>query len=365
MTRVAFALAVAAALLLPAAARAAACSPLSCAPSQFVLAHGTMLAVRGSVDKPLRVIDLRTGRTRWRLPPGIVTGDTLVHQDGPLVTWLDAARGTRTGDATLRQKGAFSLVGTSQDARRAVLARTQSRSTTFAIVSRSAQRTVTLRGRNWQFDALWGSHLVLIQTLRFGYEVRLYDLRTNTLQRRPLKDPNESALISGIPFERASSATGRFLYTLYIGSDGNAMIHELDLAAGTAHCIDLPGDGNFDAAMTWAIVADRGSNTLWAVSAGYGRVVAIDGDAHVVREHFSFNRATWFANPGTAVLAPDGQYIAVTDAQHTWFVDLAKQSVRAGPSHVAVALGFSPDERTLWVVGERSRVSPLRPGLVR
>lgn len=363
MTRLALVLA-ALALLLPGAARGAACSPLNCAPSQFVLAHGTMLAVRGSVDKPLRVIDLRTGKTRWRLPPGIVTRNTLVHQDGALITWYDLARGTRLRDATLQPKGAFSLVGTSQDASRVVLERSQGRSTTFAIVSRSSQRTVRLGGANWQFDALNGPYLYLIQTLRFGYEVRLLDLRTNTLQKQPLKDPHESALITGIPFARASSPDGRYLFTLYIGSNGNAMIHELDTAAGFAYCIDLPGDGNFDAATTWALVPDTDNSTMWAVSVGYGRVVALDVAAHVVRSRFSFNSVYWWSNPGNAVLAPDGQHIAVTDAGHTWFVDLAKATVRRGPSHTAIALGFSPDERTLWVVGERSRVSPLRPGLV-
>lgn len=352
------------ALLLPGAARSAACSPLNCAPSQFVLAHGTMLAVRGAADKPLRVIDLRTGKTRWRLPPGIVTRDTLVHQDGALVTWYDLARGTRLHDATLQPKGVFSLVGTSQDAARAVLARTQSRSTTFAIVSRSSQHTVRVAGKNWQFDALNGPYLYLIQYLRFGYEVRLVDLRTNRLQKQPLKDPHESALITGIPFERASSANGRYLFTLYIGSNGNAMIHELDTAAGFAYCVDLPGDGDFNAATTWALVPATDNGTLWAISVGYGRVVALDVAAHAPREHFSFNSVYWWSNPGNAVLAPDGQHVAVTDAQHMWFVNLAKATVRRGPSHTAIALGFSPDERTLWVVGQRSRVSPLRPGLV-
>jgi hypothetical protein len=318
-----------------------------------------MLAVRGSVDKPVRVIDLRTGKTRWRLPAGVVTRNTLVHQDGGLVTWYDLARGTRLRDATLQAKGSFTLVGTSQDAARAVLAHTQTRSTTFAIVSRSSQRTVRLGGKNWQFDALNGPYLYLIQSLRFGYEVRLFDLRTNRLQKQPLKDPHESALISGIPFARASSPSGRYLFTLYIGGDGNAMVHELDTAAGFAYCIDLPGNGDFNAATTWAIVPDVGSNDLWAVSTGYGRVVTIDGDAHLVREHFSFTRSPWLGNAGNAVLAPDGEHIAVTDAQHTWYVTPATASVRRGPNHVAIALGFSPDERRLWVVGERSRVSSL------
>lgn len=346
---------------LPGRAGAAACSPLSCSPSQFVLAHGTLLGVRGAPDKPLRVIDLRTGRTKWWLPAGIVTGDTLVHQDGALLTWLNAARGTRVADAVVQRHGAFELVGTSQDGARAVLARTQSRSTTFAIVSPHAQRVVKLGGKNWQFDALDGRNLFLIQELRNGYEVRLYDLATNRLQAQPLKDPNERALISGIPFARASSEDGRYLFTLYLGSDGNAMVHELDTAAGYAYCVDLPGSGDFNAATTWALVPDDDDSTLWAVSVGYGKLVAIDVASHAVRLRFSFQRPAWAANAGLAVLAPDAQHIAFTDAEHVWIADLANGRVATEPSHVAIALGWKTDQSALWVVGERSRVSRLAP----
>jgi hypothetical protein len=349
------------ALVLPAAAGGAACSPLNCSPSQFVLAHGRMLAVRSAVDKPVRVIDLRTGRTRWHLPPGVVSHAALVHQDGALLTWYDLAHGTRTGDALLRQHARFALVGLAQDGRRAVLARTQHRSTTFAIVSPRAQRIIELRGNDWSFDALNGQYLFLIQTLRFGYEVRLYDLATNRLQAQPLKDPNERALISGIPFARASSEDGRYLFTLYLGSDGNAMVHELDTAAGYAYCVDLPGSGDFNAATTWALVPDDDDSTLWAVSVGYGKLVAIDVASHAVRLRFSFQRPAWAANAGLAVLAPDAQHIAFTDAEHVWIADLANGRVATEPSHVAIALGWKTDQSALWVVGERSRVSRLAP----
>lgn len=318
-----------------------------------------MLAVRSAPDKPVRVIDLGSGRTRWWLPPGVVTRDTLVHQDGALLTWYDLARGTRTGSVVVEQHARFALVGTSQDASRAVLARTQSRSTTFAIVSHAGQRVVTLAGNDWSFDALDGRSLFLIRTLRLGYEVRLYDLASNRLQKRPLKDPGESALITGVPFARASSPSGRYLFTLYVGSDGGAMVHELDTVAGHAYCIDLPGNGNFDAAITWALVPADDDGTLWAVSAGYGRLVAIDVPTHEIRVRYSFAHAYWFANPGAAVLAPDGQHIALTDAAHTWLANLASGAVRRGPDHTAIALGISPDERRLWVVGQRSRVSFL------
>jgi hypothetical protein len=317
-----------------------------------------MLAVRGDVYKPVRVLDLRSGRTLWRLPAGIVTRNTLVHADANLVTWFDAATGARRGDALLQQKGRYSLVGTSQDATRAVLSRTQTRSTTFAIVSRSAQRLVTLHGRNWEFDALNGRRLFLIRTLQYGYEVRLFDLASNTLQAQPLKDPDESALIQGIAFSRASSPDGRYLFTLYIDGNGNAMVHELDTFAGAAHCIDLPGSGDYGATITWAIVPG-GNDTLWAVSAGYGRVVAIDTRSHVVRGSFGFRPATWTSNAGVAALSPDGSGIAYTDAQHIWFVDLARKAVAGVRAHTAIALGYAPDGRRIWVVGRRSRVSAL------
>src|SRR5690348_4428602 len=54
MTRLLLVLA-AAALLLPGAARAAACSPLNCAPSQFTLANGTLVAYRHTALGPVTV----------------------------------------------------------------------------------------------------------------------------------------------------------------------------------------------------------------------------------------------------------------------------------------------------------------------
>jgi hypothetical protein len=347
-------------LIVPGAANGAACSPLNCSPSQFLFDHGRLLGVRTTVDRPLRVIDLRTGATRWRLPAGIVSGDTLLSQSAGLVTWYDAATGARLREVPLQLHGVFQLVGASQDAKRAVLARTQTRSTTFAIVSPHAQQLVKLGRGSWQFDALNGDNLILIQQLRNGYEVRLYDLATNTLQKEPLKDPAESAVIQGIPMQRASSPNGRYLFTLYIDGNGNAMVHELDTVSGHAHCIDLAGTGDFSSALTWAIVPSRDNSTLWAVSAGYGRLAAIDVAAHAVREHASFYSIPWTANAGVAALAPDGKRLVVTDAQHTWFVSLETLKVRRGPNHVAIAIAFSPDGSRVWGVGQRSKVFSLR-----
>jgi hypothetical protein len=347
--------------VVPGAARPAGCSPLSCAPSQFTVAGGALLAVRGSIDDPVRVLDLRTGATRWRLPQGIVSGETLVHRDGRLVTWFDVARGTRLRDATLEAHGAYGLVGLSERGEWAVLQRTQTRSTTFVLLSPSASHRVVLAGNTWSFDALRGDRLYLIRGLKNGYEVRLFDLASDRLRPRPLKDPDGSSIIWGVPFARIASPDGRFLFTLYLGPDGGSMVHILDLADATARCVDLPGDGNYSAATTTALAVSHDGRTLWAVSPGYGRVATIDVATHRVVDAFRFQPGPWKGNAaGMAVLAPGGQRIAVTDAEHIWLVDPAHRTVAAPMGHVAVGIGFSPDGKTLWVVGARSRVSAVR-----
>jgi hypothetical protein len=342
-------------------ARPAACSPLDCSTSQFAFAHGALLGVRGSAHMPLRVIDLRTGETRWRLPPGVVAGRVLVHQDGRLLTWFDAATGARLADAVVQAHGAFALTGASQDGRDAVLARTQQRSTTFAIVSPVHERIVRLGGNRWSFDALSGKNLFLVRTLAAGYQIRLLRLASGFLERTPLKAPDESATLTGVPWSRTASDDGRYLYTLYVGPNGNAMVHVLDTHAATARCVDLPGSGDFDAASTYALVVDPDGRHLWAVSPGYGRVAHIDVAAHRVVDAYRFDAsAAWNTSFGAAAIAPDGERLAVTDGYHVWFVELARRKVVTGPSHVALALAYSPDLKRLWVVGERSRVTALR-----
>lgn len=347
------------AALVPAASRAGACSPLNCSPSQFALGNGSLLGVRGSVYQNVRVLDLRTGKTLWRLPAGIVAGKTLVHKDGTLLTWYDTARGTRVHDAVLQAHGKFVLVGASQNGRSAVVARTQGKSTTFVIVTpKQSQHVVKLGGNKWRFDALNGDRLFLIHYLAKGYEVRVLHLRSGVLDD-PLKDPNASATIWGSPWSHVSSANGRFLYTLYVGSNGASMVHVLDTRLGTARCIDLPGNGNWELATTYTLVLDPDGRHLWAISPGYGRVAHIDVAAHRVVDAYRFNAPYWETNTTLAAMSPDGERIAFSDGSHVAFVQLATRRVVMGPSHVVVGLGYAPDQSRLWVVGERSRVTAL------
>jgi hypothetical protein len=338
----------------------AGCAPINCGSSQVPLAHGNLLAVRafGSTG-PMRVLDLRTGATRWRLPSGVLGGSLLVHQDGTLLTWFNAATGERVGDAVVQARGNFVLTGVSQDGRRAVLARTQRRLTTFTIISRSTQRRVVLGRNNWGFDALSGDKLYLLQYLQQGYVVRLYDLATNRLDAHPLKDANESAVIAGVPWVRQSSPDGRYLFTVYITSEGKAMVHQLDVRAGIAKCIDLPGGGDFNSGTSYTLTSSPDDKTLWAVATGYGKVVAIDVAGARVRQAFDFDGVVPGAPTGSAsALSPDGERIAVNTAGKLWFVDLAAHRASARP-RVAIALGFAPNGKTLWTIGQKSRVSAV------
>jgi hypothetical protein len=363
MKRLAFLLIVAAAAL-PAAAPGAGCSPLNCAPSQFSLAGGKLLGFRpAGIDGPVRVLDLVSGQTRWDLPAGVVSGHTLVHADGDVFTWFDTATGTRLGSVVRQAAGAFSLVGASQDGVRAVLSRTQKKSTTFAILWPAHERLVQLAGRNWGFDALSGSNLYLLRYLKNGYQVRVFDLAQDRLLSRPLKDPHESALIWGSPWARVTSADGRYLFTLYVGGNGGTMIHELDVRSKTARCIDLPGTGDFNSSVSYAMLLSPDGKTLWALSPGYGRVVAIDVVTARVRASFrlTFRPINGADGPTSSVgtLSRDGKHAAVGTGNDVWVVDLATRRVVLRRGHVALALGFSPDGRTLWGIGQKSRVFSL------
>jgi len=344
---------------LPASVHAAGCSPLDCAPTGSALGHGLFAVRPNGVTGAVAVDDLRTGRARWQLPAGILDGTTLVHQDSGDLTslsWFDALTGRRVATAQAHAQTVDYLVGASQDGSRAVLSFASKRRTELAIVSPRGQRTVTLRGTNWGFDALAGQKLYLLRYLRNGYQVRLYDLAANRLVARPLKDPRESSLIWGTAWARTSSRDGRYVFTLYVGQDGGAMVHELDVRDATARCVDLPGDGDFNRGTSYTLQLSPDGRTLWAVSPGYGRAVGIDVASARVRTAFRFHTDASADSPSATVsaLSPDGRRIAFALAGRVWVLDTAHRRLVADRRRAATALAFSPDGSRLWVAGGAS-----------
>jgi hypothetical protein len=107
------------------------------------------------------------------------------------------------------------------------------------------REVVRLQG-DYSFDAVSpdGRTIYLIHYLSAKdptiYEVRAYDLRRGRLLSEPIVDPHETGEeMRGNPLSRATSADGRWAYTLYDGAGGTPFVHALDTVAGSARCVDL------------------------------------------------------------------------------------------------------------------------------
>jgi hypothetical protein len=105
---------------------------------------------------------------------------------------------------------------------------------------------VRLRG-SFSYDALSpdGSRLYLIQHVQSPslsrYVVRAYDLvRRRLLPGRIADRAQRGWVMAGWPVTRATSADGRWAYTLYARPGGTPFVHALDTVKGVAHCVGIP-----------------------------------------------------------------------------------------------------------------------------
>lgn len=115
-------------------------------------------------------------------------------------------------------------------------------------------RTVLRFKGDYSFDALSpnGRWLYLIEyTSRRdprNYAVRAYDLRAGRMLPKEIVDPTEpDEAMRGFPLTRATTANGRWEYTLYDGGGSHPFVHALDTVGQKALCLDLDvleGDSN-------------------------------------------------------------------------------------------------------------------------
>jgi hypothetical protein len=119
--------------------------------------------------------------------------------------------------------------------------------TRFLILRRglAPRGLVSLKG-DFSFDAISpnGDWLYLIHYTSpqdpTRYLVQRYDLRSWRLSAASIIDPSAPGdKMRGNPVTRATSADGRWAYTLYDGAGAIPFVHALDTVAGSAHCIDL------------------------------------------------------------------------------------------------------------------------------
>ncbi|HET7146644.1 MAG TPA: hypothetical protein VFI10_05530 [Gaiellaceae bacterium] len=118
--------------------------------------------------------------------------------------------------------------------------------TTFKIVDAgnlSTRDTIALEG-TFAYDALSpdGGTLYLIQHTSSDdlqhYVVRAYDLREHALLPGKIADKTQRGwVMQGFPAARATTPSGRWVYTMYWNPNGFPFVHALDTVAGVAHCV--------------------------------------------------------------------------------------------------------------------------------
>jgi hypothetical protein len=210
---------------------------------------GTMDGGAGVLGGNVRYVTVGNGRT--------TTLETVRVKDGNVLGWIDLTGSwgipAVTFDGTtggLARNGSTLVLGQNGFGTctrgRCTMLRTTSR---FAIVTPKTLRrreTVVLSG-DFAFDALSpsGRMLYLIEhrssTNLTSYLVRGYDLAHQRLLPGAIADRTQRGwVMHGTPVSRATTANGRFVYTLYQNPGGFPFVHALDTVRSVAHCVGLP-----------------------------------------------------------------------------------------------------------------------------
>jgi len=109
----------------------------------------------------------------------------------------------------------------------------------------ATRRAIVLEG-SWSFDAVSpdAASLYFTEHLRVGnkplYRVRTFDARAGRLRGAIVDRLEGEEEMGGEPVARASSARGRWAYTLYARRGDEPFVHALDTVKREAFCIDLP-----------------------------------------------------------------------------------------------------------------------------
>ena len=159
---------------------------------------------------------------------------------------------------------------------------------------------VHLQG-SFSYDALSpdGSRLYLIQHVQnpslSRYVVRAYDLARRRLLPGRIADRTQRGwVMAGWPVTRATSADGRWVYTLYARPGGTPFVHVLDTVRGVAHCTGIP----------WR---SENQNPLWSLRLSVrngGRTLSLHWRSG--REFLAVTRGTWRISRPTAARAGSG-----------------------------------------------------------
>jgi hypothetical protein len=351
--------AIAAAALVPSAARPDGCAPSVCGMASDTPPGSALVVLRpNGYFGPLQAFDVATGRARFTLPFGLASADggTFLSPRSSrvrtTVVRYDARTGRRAG--TWERRGGWWIGGLSANGRFAALvdARSSRKRTGIDVVASSDGRLVrrVQLGPAWEVETVSNDarRLFLIEHRRSGYRVRLYDLAASRLVPHGLRVVNENEPMRGWGVRAVATADGRWLLTLYVNGH-EAFVHALDLRRALAVCLDLPGRALPRKLVQWGLALAPGGRALVAANPSLGAVVSIDLRTLRLRTLARFapwgGRASAFTN---AAVARDGR-VAFGSVRATWVLERGR--VRRVPVSGRVGgFGWGPDGRLTVVL---------------
>ena len=344
------------------ACQCAGAPPASSAEPTSASAAG-VLAVRSAGPRgPLVAYELRSGRAAFALPAGIASADgrryvvAVRRRHTTLLRRYDARSGRRLDVRLIG--GGWNLGAVSGNGRWIGLLRPGRGATDVRLVDALGGRAHAFRLRGWfDLDAVAndGRRVFLIQYVKAGYLIRLYDLGRRRLAARVLTEDGEP--MSGVAWGAVASPDGRRLMTLYLRGSADAEVHTLDLVRGTAVCIHLPGDAPTAVrAYTLALAPD--GRTLYAANPVLGLVATVDLPSLRVIRVVRFRAA---AGAGVAARAAavshDGRTVYFAAGRSLFAYDTAYRRVRGryDVGGAVAAIAFGPSDWTLLAVRRDGR----------
>ena len=351
-------------LFVPARAAGDGCPPATCGVQSVTVPGSPVLALR-----PLgRIVtyDVLTGKPRFSAPYGLTSADGRV---------LYVARNSQR-ETTFRRRDGWTgrllrqwtlpprlgLAAVSADGRFVVLTdgRSNRRHTGLVFVdTRTGTRSlISLRG-SFQPEAvsLDGRRLFVIQYVRRGYRVRLYDLPRGALRPGELRPQNENEPMRGYPAYAIGAPDGRWLLTLYVKpKEHESFVHALDLRRAVAYCIDLPGHARSGDLAKYALALSPDGRTLVAANPAVGALASIDLPTLEVAAVISFPATKQSGNYVNAAFSPRGDLVYFAGLRGLRAYDVRARRVR-GPYSVGRigGIAFTRDGRRLTVVAPDGR----------
>jgi hypothetical protein len=259
---------------------------------------GTVEGGAGVLGSDVRYVTVGTGRE--------TTLEAVQVNGGKVVRWTNLAGswgipavtfdGVTGGLARNRSRLVLGQTGFGTCTKsRCTMLRSTSHFAIFNPKTLNRRTMIALKG-DFAYDALSpnGRMLYLIEhrstTNLTSYLVRAYDLARGRLLPHAIADRTQRGwVMHGTPVSRATTANGRFVYTLYENPGGYPFVHALDTVRGVAHCVGLPWSNDQSVIGTMKLSLSDNGQTLtaavpWTGSSPPATLPSFAIDTHTYRE---------------------------------------------------------------------------------